>query len=42
MKHALLLAGDASAGIGINHRELVLKKINPLLISMGNDDFSDA
>ena len=34
VKHALLLAGDASASINVNRRELVLKKINPLLASM--------
>ena len=35
MKHALLLVGDASAGISVTRRELVLKKISTLF---GFDD----
>ena len=42
VKHALLLAGDASASINVNRRELVLKKINPLLASMAQEHFPDA
>ena len=39
VKYPLLLAGDALAGISIKRRELVLKKINPLLVSMANEHF---
>ena len=39
VKHALLLAGDASASINVNRRELVLKKINPLLASMAQEHY---
>ena len=42
VKHALLLAGDASASINVNCRELVLKKILPLLASMAQEHFPDA
>ena len=42
VKHALLLAGDASASINVNRRELVLKTINPLLASMAQEHFPDA
>lgn len=40
IKHAMLLAGDVSTRVAINRRELVLKKINPLLLSLANEDFS--
>ena len=42
VKLALLIAGDASASINVNRRELVLKKINPLLASMAQEHFPDA
>ncbi len=42
VKHALLLVGDASAGISVNRRESVLKKINPLLACMAQEHFPDA
>ena len=34
--------GDASAGISVTRRELVLKKINPLMASMAQEHFPDA
>jgi hypothetical protein len=40
IKHAMLLAGDVSTRVAINRRELVLKKINPLLLSLANENFS--
>jgi hypothetical protein len=42
VKHALLLVGDASAGISVTRRELVLKKINRLLASMAQEHLPDA
>ena len=42
VKHALLLVGDASAGISVTRRELVLKKINPLMASLAQEHFPDA
>ena len=34
--------GDASAGISVTRRELVLKKINPLMASLAQEHFPDA
>ena len=42
VKHALMLLGDASAGCSAQRRELVLKKINPLMASMAQEHFPDA
>ena len=41
IKHAMLLAGDATARLSVNRRELVLKKINPLMVSLAQEHFSD-
>ena len=41
LKHALLLTGDVVARISTNRRELVLKKINPLMVSLAHKEFSD-
>ena len=41
LKHALLLTGDVVARISTNRRELVLKKINPLMVSLAQEEFSD-
>ena len=38
----MLLVGDVSSRVATNRRELVLKKINPLLLSLANEDFTDA
>ena len=42
VKHTMLLVGDVSSRVATNQRELVLKKINPLLLSLANEDFTDA
>ena len=39
LKHAMLLAGDASACLSVSRRELVLKKINPLMVSLAQEHF---
>ncbi len=39
IKHAMLLAGDATACLSVNRRELVLKKINPLMASLAQEHF---
>ena len=39
LKHAMLLAGDASARLSVSRRELVLKKINPLMVSLAQEHF---
>ena len=41
IKHALLLLGDVAARISTNRRELVLAKINPLMVSLAQEEFSD-
>ena len=41
LKHAMLLAGDASARLSVSRRELVLKKINPLMVSLAQEHFPD-
>jgi hypothetical protein len=41
IKHAMLLAGDVSTHIANNRREAVLKKVNPLLASLANEEFVD-
>ena len=41
IKHAMLLAGDATARLSVNRRELVLKKINPLMVSLAQEHVSD-
>jgi hypothetical protein len=41
LKHALLLTGDVVARISTNRRELVLKKISPLMVSLAQEEFSD-
>ena len=41
IKHAMLLAGDATARLSVTRRELVLKKINPLIVSLAQEHFSD-
>ena len=42
IKHALLLLGDVAARISRNCRELVLAKINPLMVSLAQEEFSDS
>ena len=42
VKHTMLLVGDVSSRVATNRRELVLKKINPLLLSSANEDLIDA
>ena len=42
VKHTMLLVGDVSSRVATNRRELVLKKINPLLSSLASEDFTDA
>ena len=42
VKHTMLLVGDVSSRVATNRRGLVLKKINPLLLSLANEDFTDA
>ena len=39
IKHAMLLAGDATARLSVNRRELILKKINPLMASLAQEHF---
>ena len=34
IKHALMLTGDVASQISTTRRELVLKKINPLMVSL--------
>ena len=41
LKHALLLTGDVVVRISTNRRELVLKKISPLMVSLAQEEFSD-
>ena len=41
LKHALVLTGDVVARIFTNRRELVLKKISPLMVSLAQEEFSD-
>ena len=41
IKHAMVLAGDATARLSVNRRELVLKKINPLMVSLAHENVSD-
>ena len=41
IKHAMLMAGDVSTHIANNRREAVLKKVNPLLNSLANEEFVD-
>ena len=41
VKHTMFLVGDVSSRVATNRRELVLKKINPLLLSLANEDFTD-
>ncbi|CAB3991638.1 Hypothetical predicted protein [Paramuricea clavata] len=41
LKHAWLLTGDVVARISTNRRELVLKKINPLMVSLAQEEFSE-
>ena len=42
IKHALMLTGDAIASqISTTQRELVLKKINPLMVSLAQEEFSN-
>ncbi len=41
IKHALLLLGDVAARMSTNRRELVLAKINPLMVSLVQEEFSD-
>ncbi len=40
-RHAMLMAGDVSTHIANNRREEVLKKVNPLLNSLANEEFVD-
>ena len=42
IKHTLLLLGDVDARISTNRRELVLAKINPLMVSLAQEEFSDS
>ena len=42
VKHTMLLVGDVSSRVATKRRGLVLKKINPLLLSLANEDFTDA
>ena len=42
IKHALMILGDASAECSINRRELVLKKISPIMVFMVQEHFPDA
>ena len=42
IKHALLLLSDVAARIPTNRRELVLAKINPLMVSLAQEEFSDS
>ena len=42
IKHALLLLGHVAAQISTNRRELVLAKINPLMVSLAQEEFSDS
>ena len=37
----MLLAGDAPARLSVSRRELVLKKINPLMVSLAQEHFPD-
>ncbi len=41
IKHALLLLGDVAARMSTNCRELVPAKINPLMVSLAQQEFSD-
>ena len=41
IKHALLLLGDVAARMSTNRRELVPAKINPLMVSLAQEEFSD-
>ena len=41
IKHALMLTGDVASQISTTRRELVLKKINPLMVSLAQEEFSN-
>ena len=41
IKHALMLIGDVASQISTTRRELVLKKINPLMVSLAQEEFSN-
>ncbi|KAL9978422.1 hypothetical protein ACROYT_G015935 [Oculina patagonica] len=42
VKKAVMLVGDTSAQMSAKHREQVLTKLNPVLSSLGKEDFPDA
>ena len=41
IKHAMLFAVDETARLSVNRRELVLKKVNPFMVSLAQEHFSD-
>ena len=41
IKHALMLTGDVASQISTTRRELVLKKINSLMVSLAQEEFSN-
>ena len=41
IKHALMLTGDVASQISTTRRELVLKKINPLMVLLAQEEFSN-
>ena len=41
IKHAMHMTGDVSTHLAGKRRELVLQKINPLLTSLANEEFTD-
>ena len=41
IKHAMMITGDAVSRISATRRELVLKKINPLMASLAQEEFHD-
>ena len=41
IKHAMMMTGDAVCRISTARRELVLKKINPLMVSLAQEEFPD-